>query len=163
MGFLDQIGGVLQQYANGVPPTRDQAQGHYDQIASAVPPNVLASVIGPALASLGAPQVRERIQNSASEMSSQQRSDFMQTLLNGLKGSGIDLGSLLPQLGVNPAVADRPQEASAQDVAVVAAHAQSVRPAVFNQAMEFYARHPTLVKVLGTLAITKIAQQLSAK
>lgn len=95
MGFLDQIGGVLQQYANGAPAgaTREQAQGHYDQIASAVPLNVLASVIGPALASLGTPQIRERIQNSASEMSSQQRSDFMQTLLNGLKSSGIDLES----------------------------------------------------------------------
>ena len=95
MGFVDQIGGVLQQYANGAPAgaTREQAQGHYDQIASAVPLNVLASVIGPALASLGTPQIRERIQNSASEMSSQQRSDFMQTLLNGLKSSGIDLES----------------------------------------------------------------------
>jgi hypothetical protein len=42
MGFLDQIGGVLQQYANGAPAgaTREQAQGHYDQIASAVPLNV---------------------------------------------------------------------------------------------------------------------------
>jgi hypothetical protein len=57
-------------------------------------------------------------------------------------------------------VAQRPQDASPQDVATVAAHAQADRPAVFNQAMEFYARHPTLVKVLGTLVIAKIAQQL---
>jgi hypothetical protein len=163
MSFLDQIGGVLQQYANGTPPgaTRAQSHANYDRIASAVPADILASVIGPAVGSLGTPEVRERIQNSAAEMSPQQRGDFMQTLLNGLKSSGLDLGGLLSQLGVNPAVAQRPQDATPQDVATVAAHAQAARPAVFNQAMEFYARHPTLVKVLGTLAMVKIAQQLS--
>jgi hypothetical protein len=163
MSFLDQIGGVLQQYANGTPPGATRAQSHadYDKIAAAVPADTLASVIGPALGSLGGPQVRERIQNSAAEMSPRQRGDFMQTLLNGLQSSGVDLGGLLGQLGVNPAVAQRPQDATPGDVATVAAHAQTERPAVFNQAMEFYARHPTLVKVLGTLAMVKIAQQLS--
>jgi hypothetical protein len=163
MSFFDQIGGVLQQYANGKPAdaTREQAHTHYDQIASAVPPGVLASVIGPALGSLGSPQVRERVQNSAAEMSPQQRGDFMQVLLNGLSSSGANLPGILGQLGVNPSVVNRPQDASPQDVATVAAHAQAERPAVFNQAMEFYAQHPTLVKVLGTLAIAKIAQQLS--
>jgi hypothetical protein len=29
--------------------------------------------------------------------------------------------------------------------------------------MEFYTAHPTLVKVLGTMAIAKIAQHLSAQ
>ena len=67
MSFLDQIGGLLQQYSGGGNVTAEQAHTDYDTIASAVPGHVLGSVIGPALSSLGRDQVQERIRNSASE------------------------------------------------------------------------------------------------
>lgn len=163
-GFLDQIGGLLDQYATGNrAQTREEARNHYDQIAGAVPADVLGSVIGPAVSSLGGDQVHERVQNSATEMNPSQRGQFVQTLLSGLGGAGGGIGSILSQLGIRPTVQTNPQQATPDEVAKLAQHAQQNRPEVFNRAMEFYAQHPTLVKVLGTLAIAKIAQQLSTR
>ena len=163
MGFLDQIGGVLEQYssgANGNVP-REQAHEHYDQIAKTVPHDVLGSLIGPALASLGGGQVEERIRNSASQMSPDIRSQFLQKLLGAVSAAGGNGSSLLSRLGLNPSLAQQPQQASADDVAKVAGAVHQEHPDAFSSAMEFYSRHPTLVKVLGTVVIAKIAQRLS--
>lgn len=162
MSFLNQIGGLLNQYLSGSGATnREEAHGHYDQIAQAVPGDILGSVIGPALGSLGAQQVQERIQNSAAEMNPEQRAGFLQTLLGGYRSSGVDLSSLLSQLGIRSSVADNPSQASPQDVAKLAAHAHQTNPDIFNRAMSFYGDHPRLVKVLGAVAITAIAKKLA--
>src|SRR5204862_2198404 len=120
MAFLDQLSGVLNQYANGQAANRDQARQDYDQIASVVPSNELASVIGPALATLGKQQVEERIRNSASEMTPPVRGQFLQNLLNLAAGAGMNLPGMLSQLGVNPTITQRPETASPDDVAKVA-------------------------------------------
>ena len=164
MAFLDQIGGLLEQYASGGDNvTRDQAHTDYDRIANAVPPNILGSIIGPALSSLGGPQVEERIRNSAQEMTPDTRGKFLQSLLTSATEHGINVGSVLSQLGIDSAVQTQPNQASADDVARVAAQLHQSHPGAFNQAMTFFSQHPTLVKVLGTLAITKIAQQLQTR
>ena len=141
--------------------TREQARSDYDRIANAVPGHVLGSAIGPALSSLGRDEVHERIFNSASEMTPSVRGQFFETLLNAIGGHGGNVASVLNQLGIDQNVMDRPQQATPDDVAKVAAQAQQTHPDAFNQAMSFFHQHPTLVKVLGTMAIAKIAQQLS--
>ncbi len=160
MSFIEQIGNLLSQYQNGNGATnREEARRHYDEIARAVPPTVLADVIGPAVGTLGTEQVRERVQNSATEMSSAQRGSFLQTLLGALGGGG-DLKGILNRIGVSPAVAADPQAATPEEVGKVAAYAHEHRPEIFDKAMGFYAEHPMLVKILGTLAIAAIAQKL---
>src|SRR3954452_15989714 len=109
------------------------------------------------------PRPIQRVQNSATEMNADQRGQFVRVLLNGLAGSGGNVSALLRQLGINNQIESNPQPASPTDVAKLATHAQQTRPDVFNQAMQFYAQHPTLVKVLGTMAIAKIAQRLSER
>jgi hypothetical protein len=161
MALIDQLGGLLEQYNSGQALNRDQARSDYDRIASTVPSHVLESVIGPALASLGKQQVEERIRNSAGEMSPPLRGQFLQNLLNLATNSGLNLPGLLSQLGVRPTVIHQPETATPDEVAKVAAEVHETRPDVFNQAMRFYKDHPALVKVLGTLAIAKIAQGLS--
>jgi len=64
------------------------------------------------------------------------------------------------EIGVSPKVADDPRQASPEEVGKVAAYAKEERPDLFHRAMGFYAEHPTLVKVLGTLAIASIAKNL---
>jgi hypothetical protein len=54
-----------------------------------------------------------------------------------------------------------PQNATPQDVAKVAGYTKDNNPDLFHEAMGFYAEHPTLVKVMGTMAIAAIAQRLS--
>jgi hypothetical protein len=98
-----------------------RASRDYDKIAETVPGDVLGSAIGPALGSLGRDQVRERIRNSASEMAPSVRGQFFQTLLNAIGGSGGNVIAILNQLGIDPGLVNRPQQASPDDVASVAA------------------------------------------
>lgn len=162
MALLDQIGGLLQQYSNGGNISPDQARRDYDKISTAVPPNVLGAAIGPALSSLGRQEVQTRIYNSATEMTPSIRGQFVERLLSAIGGSGTNVTAMLSQLGINPNVAARPDQATPEDAAKMAAHVHDTKPDVFNQAMHFYSQHPTLVKVLGTMAIAKIAQHLSS-
>jgi hypothetical protein len=165
MSSLDPINDLLRRYGVGDgPANREEARQNYDQIAQAVPQDVLASVIGPAIGSLPADQVETRVRNSATEMTPDQRGNFLQTLLSGLGSSQAGgLSSLLEQIGVSPQVAQDPQQASPEEVGKIAAYAKEERPDVFHQAMGFYAKHPTLVKVLGTMAIAAIAKNLFQK
>jgi hypothetical protein len=163
MGFLEEIGSVLEQYKSGEAVSREQAHQDYDTIADAVPNNVLGSVIGPALASLGSGEVETRIRNSATEMTPSVRSQFVRQLLDAVGGAGGNASSLLSRLGLNPSIAQQPQNASPDEVAKLATEVHKSHPDAFNAAMQFYSQHPTLVKVLGTLAIAKIAQHLSTR
>jgi hypothetical protein len=161
MGFMDQIGGLLNQYMNeGGPYSREEAHDHYDQIHQAVPTDLLGSIIGPALNSLGGEEVEKRIYNSATEMNPAQRGGFLETLLNAYRSSGANIPHLLGNLGINQNVAYQPEQVSPTEVAKLATHAQRTNPNIFQQAMSFYAQHPTLVKVLGSMAIASIAKQL---
>jgi hypothetical protein len=161
MGSLDMIGDLLNRYASGSgAASREEAREHYDRIASSVPQDVLASVIGPAVGSLPQDQVETRVRNSATEMTPAQRGSFLETLLSGLGSSGEGVRSVLQQIGVSPKVVDDPRQASPEEVGKVAAYAKEEQPDLFHRAMGFYAQHPTLVKVLGTLAIASIAKNL---
>jgi len=161
---MDQIGGILQQYAGGGrASSREEARAHYDQISTSVPRDLLGSVIGPAMSSLPDNEIQERIYNSATEMTPQQRGGFLQNLLGGLSAGGTNIGDLLGRLGINKQVAEQPEVASPEDVAKLATHAQQTNPSLFERAMSFYAEHPGLVKVLGSVAIAAIARKLSER
>lgn len=163
MDFMQQLGGLLNQYAGGGATDRQQARNDFDQVAGAVPKDLLGSMIGPALGSLGGDQVQERVRNAASEMTPQERGGLLGTLLGGLKASGIDLGSFLGGIGVNAGVADRPEEATPDDIAKVATRTKEVDPTLFERGMSFLAENPALIKVLGTTVITLVMKNLLSK
>lgn len=163
MDFMQQLGGLLNQYAGGGATDRQQARNDFDQVAGMVPKDLLGSLIGPALGSLGGDQVQERVRNAASEMTPQERGGLLGTLLGGLRSSGIDLGSFLGGLGVDAGVANNPEQASPDDIARVATRAKEVDPTIFERAMSFFAENPALVKVLGTTVITLVMKNLLSK
>src|SRR3954471_4733531 len=107
MGLFDQIGSVLDQYSSGSDVSREQAHRDYDRIAGAVPKDVLASAIGPAVSSLGAGEVQQRVRNSANEMTPALRGQFLGTLLNAVSGSGGNASSILSTLGLSPSIAQQ--------------------------------------------------------
>ena len=146
MALFDQLGGLLSNVMGGNLNEQD-THAHYDQIAQAVPQSTLGSAIGPALAGLESGDLQQRVSNSAGQMSPDQRGNLVQ--------------SLLGQLGINQGVANNPQSATPDEVAKLAAHAQTTNPGIFQEAMSFYSAHPTLVKALGTVVIAKIASNLS--
>jgi len=163
MGFMDEIGGILGQLSNAQNVSDQDAHAQYDQIHNSVPTDILGSVIGPALSSLGGGSLQQTIGNSVSQMNPDQRTQLVQVLLNGLQSSGTNLPALLQELGVSPSILANPQQASSSDVTTIAAHAHANAPGVFDRAMEFYSKHPTLVKAMGTAAILAISRQLSKK
>ncbi len=160
MALFDQLSGLLGNVMGGNLSEQD-THAHYDQIAQSVPQSTLGSAIGPALAGLESGDLQQRVGNSAAQMSPDQRGNLVQTLLGGLGSSGMNIGSLLGQLGVNQGVANNPQSATPDEVAKLAAHTQATNPGVFGEAMSFYSAHPTLVKALGSVVIAKIASNLS--
>ena len=161
MTFLDEIGDVLRRSEEGPgASSREEAQAHYDQIANKVPPEVLASTIGPALGGLETPEVARRVERSAEAMTPQQRGGLLGSLMGALPAAG-GLSTLLRQIGVSPSVAQNPQDATPQEVGRVAAYTKDNHPDAFHRAMGFYAEHPTLVKVMGTLAVAAIARRLA--
>ena len=160
MATFDQLSGVLGNIMGGN-LSEQETHAHYDQIAQAVPPNQLGAAIGPALNSLDNQEVQQRVANSASQMSPQQKGGLVGTLLGALGSSSGGASSILGQLGIDPSVAANPQAASAEDVGKLAAHAQATDSGVFKQAMSFYSEHPTLVKALGTVVIAQVARHLA--
>jgi len=160
MSFFDQIGSILNQYQSCATPTREEAHAHYDEIAKAVPPDVLAQTIGPALESMDTAHLKEKIAQTAAQMTPEQRSAFLQEILAGLAGSG-GAAAALNRAGASPTLAQNPSAATPQDVANVATYAKENQPEIFRRATEFYAQHPTLVKTLGVVAIASIARRLA--
>ena len=163
MDFMQQLGGLLNQYAGGGATDKQQARNDFDQVAGLVPKDLLGSLIGPALSSLGGDQVQERVRNAASEMTPQERGGLLGTLLGGLRSSGVDLGQFLSGLGINAGVADRPEQASPDDIAKVATRTKEMNPTLFERAMSFLAENPALVKVLGAAVITLVMKNLVSK
>ncbi len=160
MSILDQLSGVLNNVIGGN-LSEQEVHSNYDQIAQTVPQQTLGAAMGPALQALGPEEAQKRIAASAQQMTPDQRGGMMQQLLGGLtSSSGMNVGSLLSQLGINQAVATNPQSATPDEVASLAAHAQTNNPDLFHEAMGFYAQHPTLVKSLGAVVIAQIASHL---
>jgi len=160
MGYMNMIGSLLGQYAGGQQPNKQQAFDHYDQIHQNVPSDMLGSVIGPALSSLGGNEVQQRVLNSAGQMTPEQRGGLMQSLLGSFASSGVNPMSLLGDLGMRQSLASNPSDASPEELAQLATHAHETDPGVFGQAMSFYSQHPALVKAMGAVAISAIAKQL---
>jgi len=158
MDWQNMIGGVLNQLTGSAAAPGQDAHAQYDQISNVVPSNVMGSMIGPALGSMATGEIAQQLLGSANAMNPQQRGDLFSTLLNGFTSQGADAGSLLSQLGVNPATANNPQSATPEDVAALAAHAHENSPDVFHKAMEFYGEHPVLVKTLGAVALGAIVK-----
>ena len=160
MALFDQLSGLLGNVMNGN-LSEQETHEHYDQIAQNTPPQSLGTAIGSALGGLATSDVQQRVANSANQMSPQQRGGMVESLLGGLGSSGMNIGGLLSQLGINQNVASNPQSATPDEVAALAAHAHATNPGILQEAMSVYTAHPTLVKALGTVVIAQVARHLA--
>ncbi len=160
MALFDQLSGLLGNVMNGN-LSEQETHDHYDQIAQNTPPQALGTAIGSALGGMNSQEVQQRVANSANQMSPDQRGGMVQSLLGGLGSSGLNIGSLLSQLGINQNVAANPQSATPDEVAKLASQAHATNPGILQEAMSVYAAHPTLVKALGTVVIAQVARHLS--
>jgi hypothetical protein len=172
MDWLNQLGGVLQQYAsaNAQNPS-ENADRDFDQVATTAPRQAVAGGIAEAFRSDQTPPFPNMLANLFGNSSGTQRAGLLNTLLatagpalaSGVlsrMGSGGLAGILQGGGRVTPEQAEQiPPEA----VGEIAREAEKQNPGIVDQISDFYAEHPTLVKTLGaaalTLAMSRMAKQ----
>ena len=170
MDFMNQIGGLLQQYAGGQTNQTPQAVDQdYDQVAKSAPSPLLAEGLSAAFRSDQTPPFGQMAAQLFNNSNGQQRAGLLNMLIGvmgpalvsqflsrgGLSGLGNLLGS--GQTQVTP---EQAQQVPPQVVQDMASHAEQQNPAVVDQISQMYAQNPDLVKSLGTTALSTVLARL---
>jgi hypothetical protein len=163
MSWMDQIGGLLQQYvganAQQAPP---DVHDDFSQVAQAAPPEELGQGIAAAFGSDQTPPFGQMVSHLFSQSNGNQQAGLLNTLI-GAAGPGLvsqvlsngGLSNLAGLLqgggGVTP---EQAQQVSPQVVGEIAAQAQNQDPSILNTVGGFFAQHPDLVRSLGGPALS---------
>jgi len=159
MSWLDQLGGLLQQYTGGGQVSQTTEQD-FDNAANIAPREAMSQGLADAFRSDQTPPFANMLGQLFSNSSGPQRASILNTLLSvagpalmsgALQGGGLgSLGGLLGRSEVSP------QEAAAipqKDIEELARTAEKHDPSVIDRVSEFYSEHPGLVKTLGAAAL----------
>jgi len=172
MTLFDQLSGVLKQYAGGGAQDTANATEHYEQVASAAPSNVIAEGLSAVFKSDQTPAFGNMIGSLFSQSSGEQKAGLLNQLISSigpgnlasLAGGGA-LASLLGG-GASSISPQQAQNISPDVVQQIAEHAEKNDPSIIEKASAFYAEHPTLVKTLGSaalsIALAKVAERQRA-
>jgi hypothetical protein len=185
MDVLKELSGLLQQYQGAQPDQApDTLDDDFDQIAQAAPQPALADGLAAAFRSEQTPDVGQMTANLFNNSNPQQQAGLLNTILKyagpailgrimsggggggGATGGGGGLSDLINifkgggQQEVTPEVAGQvPPEAVQQAVE----QAQKEDPSIIDRISDFYAEHPTLVKTLGTAALTIALSKIASR
>jgi hypothetical protein len=170
MGWLGQVGQLLQKYAGGQSANEASTHQDFDQVAQAAPKDVLSSGIAEAFRSNQTPAFPQMVAQLFSHSNGEQRAGILSHLLGGagpgmlsqVLGGGV-LGSLLSHGGGQQITPEMAQNISPEEVQKVAAHAEQANPSIVNTVSDFYAQHPMLVKTLGAAALSIAMSKMSRR
>lgn len=159
MSWMNALGGILDKYKNADPSQISQdIHQHFDAVTQAAPQSTLASGITAAFNSDQTPAFGQMLSQLFNQSNPDQKAGILNQLIasagpavtsilasNGLSGLVNSAGQVTPQAAsqVNPDV-----------IAEAATHAQKQNPSIVEEAGNFYAQHPTLVKTLGAAALS---------
>lgn len=175
------LGSLLQQYIGGAAAPAGQVENHFDQASQNASGDLLSQGLAAAFRSDQTPAFGQMAGQLFGQSNPNQQAGMLNTILAGMgpavlgsllnkggSGGGAlgGLGGLLGQLtGGGAAPQLTPAQASTltpDQVQVIASHAEQANPGIIDQMSEFYAQHPTLVKTLGSaalsIALAKMAQ-----
>jgi hypothetical protein len=156
MSIADEIGGILKQYQTGVTPPPAAVNAHFDQVASAVPANVLADGLAHAMTSSQTPPLGQIVSSLFSQANPAQKAAVLNQLMSALGPAAV--AAATAGTTVSPQQA---QQVSPATITQLADRAQSADGSIVNQLSTFYAQHPTLVKGLGVGALALIMSHIS--
>jgi len=186
---MKELGGLLQQYDGAQPgQAPDTVDDDFDQVAQVAPQPALADGLSAAFRSDQTPEFGQMTANLFGNSDPQQRAGLLNTLLKSVgpgilskilsgggagggssSGGGGGLSDLINifkggQQQVSP---EEAEQIPPETVGQVANQAEKHDPSIIDTISNFYAEHPTLVKTLGTAALTialsKIAQKQFGK
>ena len=181
MDWMNQLGGILQQYTGAQPEQAPETvHDDFDQLAQNAPPAALSDGLAAAFRSDQTPDFGQMAANLFSNSGSTQRAGMLNTLLRAAGptilsqvlsrgrsggGGGGALGGIIDMLrggGHQELTPEQAEQISPEAVQQIAQQAQEKDPSIIDRVSDFYAQHPTLVKSLGaaalTIALAKIAQ-----
>ncbi len=174
MDWLNQLGGLLQQYSGAQPAQApDTVEDDFDQLTQAAPESALADGISAAFRSEQTPPFGQMLGQLFNQSSGTQRAGILNTLISALgpafvsqilarAGGGGGLAGMLGggQTEVTP---EQAEAIPPQVVEEVANEAEKRDPSVVDMVSNVYAKNPTLFKALGaaalTVALAKIADR----
>ena len=160
MSWMDQLGGMLQQYAGGGAHQNapEQVQDHFGQVAQNAPPSAIADGLAAAFRSEQTPPFNQMLGQLFGQSNGQQRAGILNTLIATL-GPTIVSQVLARQTEVPPEAA---AQVPPQAVAELAAQAEQKDPSIVDTVSNFYAEHPTLVQGLGAAALAIAMSRLAS-
>jgi hypothetical protein len=172
MSVLDSLNELLRKYVSGDRQNTSDAVEHFDQVAQAVPQNVIANGLSEVFRSDQTPAFGNLVSQLFSNSNGEQKAGMLNQLLATvgpaalyqIAGSGV-LSQLLG--GASKTITpEQAQNVSSEMVRQLATHAETKDPSIVDRASAFYAQHPTLVKTLGgaamSIALSKMAERQRA-
>lgn len=168
MSWMNEIGSLLQQYksatASSPPPS---ASDDFTKVADRAPASVLSEGLSAAFHSQSTPSFGEMIAQLFAQSDGAQRSGILEHLLAAAgpaASAAVAPGSPSTPGGAHAAISpEQAQQFSSAAVQRLAEEAQRRDPSIVDQASQFYAQHPTLVKTLGVGALAVIMSHLSQR
>ena len=162
MGLLDDVTGMLSQYATGSAPAGDMAV-HFDQLTQSVDPSTVAQGIAAAMRSSDTPPFAQLVSNLFANGNPDQKLAMLTTLLSAVPAEQrARLTALIPGLGNVSTGTTSPNTLPPSSVQALAEKIEQHDSGIIEKMSELYAAHPTLVKTLGSaammIAMRKIAQ-----
>jgi len=165
------LGSLLQQYVGGPASAGAQADAHFDQAAQTAPSDILSAGLAAMFRSDQTPAFGQMAGQMFGQANPNQQAGMLNSLLASMGpallsslltqagGGGLgDLGALLGPLsagGAAPVLTPaQASQISPDQIEVLAHHAEKADPGVIDQLSNFYAEHPTLVKTVGSAALT---------
>lgn len=164
MGLLDNMKGLLNQYAPGSAPSGDAGE-HFQQVAQSVDSGTLAQGIAAAMRSDQTPPFAQLVSQLFASGSTDQKTAMLNTLLSSVPPERrAQLATLMPGVGTNASVTgDQVAAVSPTAVQTLAQRVEQHDAGIVDKMSSVYAAHPTLVKTLGTaamvIAMRKIAER----
>src|SRR5947209_16257097 len=169
MSWMDQITGVLQNYAQGT-GTTDQGQvaNHFNQVAQAAPANDLAGGIASMFRSDQTPPFGQMVGQLFGNSNPSQRANLLNMLFASGARAGVPsqiaqaAGISIPTSGGTPQIT--PEVAAQippQAVQQAAEHAEKHDPSIVDRVSQLYAQHPMLIQSLGALAMSMAMSHLA--
>jgi hypothetical protein len=184
MDLMNELSGLLQKYTGAQPDqAQDTVHDDFDQVAQAAPQPAVADGLAAAFRSDQTPNFGQMTSNLYNNSNPQQRAGLINTLIKyagpailshvmsrgasntsgGSGGGGLSTLINLFKGGQQEVTPEQAQQIPSEAVGQVAAQAEQHDPSIIDHISNFYSEHPTLVKSLGTAALTialaKIAQR----
>lgn len=168
MSLFDRLGDLITQVTTGNAPASD-VHAAYDQVARAVPNGTLADGLSHAFKSDETPPFEQMVSGLFDKSTPEQKAGFVNHLLGVLGPAGFAQALSSAGIGGGPQAVEpgslTPQQAeriSPDAMQVLAQQAAVKDPSIIDQAANFYAQHPTLVKSIGVGALALLMRRISA-